>query len=178
NPITTVPTGFRFWYKYAPIPGDTGLAELMILDQYLNRIGGARILLTAQTNYTEVFQPVEMESDSTPYFMTVYFSTFTSQNENKQPQLGTRLLLDDVEVTGLTSIAKPKSMKQTMVWPNPVSSTLFYNFEGTALIYNALGKLVLQSSETRLADVSPLPSGVYSIIFGNTTQGSVRFVKQ
>ena len=178
NPITTVPTGFRFWYKYAPISGDTGLAELMILDQYLNRIGGARILLTAQTNYTEVFQPVEMESDSTPYFMTVYFSTFTSQNENKQPQLGTRLLLDDVEVTGLTSIAKPKSMKQTLVWPNPVSSTLFYNFEGTARIYNALGKLVLQSSETRLADVSPLPSGVYSIIFGNTTQGSVRFVKQ
>lgn len=178
NLITTVPTGFRFWYKYSPLPGDTGLAELIISDQYVNRIGGARILLTAQNNYTEVFQPVEMESDSTPYFMTVYFSTFTSQIENKQPQLGTRLLLDDVEVTGLTSVDKHKTRNQPHVWPNPVSRNLYHNFEGTIRIYNALGKQVLESKDAQLADVSQLPSGVYYLTTCLSSKGGVRFVKQ
>ena len=61
------------------------------------------------------------------------------------------------------------------IWPNPVSETLYIDYEGFVEIYNLEGRLVLSSQASESINVGKLPKGCY--LLKTTQSGSNRATK-
>ena len=98
--------------------------------------------------------------------------------------------LGALEYQGTVSITEQTKNKQFVLYPNPAESEVFLQFDeyqkGNVVIYNLLGKKVLEINRTEVnanrpvkINVENLQSGTYIVKwFGDQFEASVKLIKK
>ena len=103
---------------------------------------------------------------------------FSASSLDKEPKMGSILLVDDITTTANAGIEQVKDInRQVLVYPNPASTGFQVGLSGTLSastinVYDVNGKLVLSqpiNNKTSI-DASNLNEGVYNISI-ITTEG-------
>jgi hypothetical protein len=123
-PVSAYPTTLGFFYKHIPVNGDSASAEITVFDSLGNEIGFGRSILSTYTNaYVHNIAPITYTTSDVPAFAMVKFSNFYTEAPGlRQPSLGSRFLVDDVQLittTGFDMISR-KQLEVT-AYPNPSS---------------------------------------------------------
>lgn len=161
-----------FYYKFLPVKEDSAQALLTLWDSAGNALGEAFVILSGtQSEYKQKIVPVKYVSANEVAYYSLSFSTFYSKNSNKKPTFGTRLWIDDVEMSGTAGVLdRYKDKAKIKIFPNPAKSMLTIQSEIVAekqvYIYNVTGKLVklgtMLPNENSIS-VEDLKSGVYTL---------------
>lgn len=165
-PVYGVPLDFKFYYKYFPVNGDTAYAFVSVTDSSGAIIGNAETFITGNTSaYTYSSTPITYIPGSTPAFMSIQFHT---SQPGGQTSYGTRLLIDDVEITSSTTVGEkePSNKNRLTIYPNPASEKISMNVDGfraeKIVIYDLQGKIVKQDNNNLTEiQISDLPRGAY-----------------
>ena len=167
------PLSFSFYHKYFPVNGDSAFAEVTLWDINGNPIAeGILVITDANSAYT--YSTVNLNyytPGSADYFSIVIRNFYTEIPGYRQPSLGTRLIVDDLEfnfaAVGTNTV---QTEKQIAVFPNPVSDkiNIHLNSEKNSSykIYNGTGKLILQGSlfeNKSVVSLNNFDEGIYFI---------------
>ncbi len=175
--IQEQPVDFGFYYEYFPVGDDSAIATLQVFDEFSNMIGEARIILSGTTNvYTYATTPVLY---TLPGTVVYYYMNFSTAVYGSVANLGTRFLVDDVEMNTTTGINLLNANNEFEMYPNPSGNQIRINvlknepFE--IEMVNALGTSVLKRQNENRLDISGLAAGVY---FVNIRQGNSNLTKK
>ncbi len=165
------PQDFNFYYKYNSVNGDSGIARLTFYDSLMDQIGeGIMIFTGTNTTYTYASVPITYNSPNPVYAYSLHFNTYYSLADYPSgSNFGTRLLIDDITLTGTTGIADFNSSDEVVVYPNPCTEFLSVSGKESVSeysIYNMNGKLIQTgrlSHDSKVYLGQNLPAGVYSI---------------
>ncbi len=95
-PITQRPQTLSFWSKYTPVATDSAEVTIDVFDEGQNMIGAGRLTFGGTgTTYTQFEVPVIYTTQDAAAFMQV---TFANGTYGGTVTLGTRLLIDDVQL--------------------------------------------------------------------------------
>jgi hypothetical protein len=177
-PIPNHPAEFSFWYKYLPVNNDTAYAEAVLTDSLGYEIATAKkIITTQQTTYVQEVIPFNYQMAGEASFYSIRFSTSIPDEFPHQISLGTRLLIDDVNFAGNSSIPTLDDELFTTLFPNPAFQT--FSIRSTQpFIYTSItimdmhgNTLVVLNPQGTTFDCSGLNPGMYLVKIA-TTQGS------
>lgn len=172
-PLTAYPTTLGFFYKHNPVNGDSASAEITVFDSLGNEIGFGRCILSTFTNaYLHNSAVITYTTNDLPALAMVKFSNFyTVAPGVRQPSLGSRFVVDDVQlytITGFDMISQKQL--DVMAYPNPSSErvSIRRNTDEKALvnIVSLSGQIVKQQTiNGELVDISltDLSNGSYII---------------
>jgi hypothetical protein len=159
----------QFYYRFESEMNDTAFASFAIYDENEEEIFKADFDLTVyESGYKEINKTIEYPSSKPASYAVLYFLTCKPESE---PHLGSRLLIDDVNLSSVNFIQET-SIGGIRFYPNPIKNKLFIesingeNFDKIS-VFNLEGALVLSSSNTEEVDLSNLNSGVYFIKIQN-----------
>ena len=195
------PTAVNFYYKYAPVGGDSAgvLISLTRFDSNTNSqviVGqGLASINAAEGTYTLGTLGINYVDNSTPDTLSIIaFSSYNAlavlgnQIPTHPPMPGSALFLDDFTIltTGLNDNEAGKF--DFKMYPNPVSDELSILCTGhqfatnplTVEFYDMTGRRVQSFNVTQMmqkADVGTLASGmyIYAVKNGNTVMRSGKF---
>ncbi|HNP47493.1 MAG TPA: T9SS type A sorting domain-containing protein [Bacteroidia bacterium] len=185
--IQMQPTDFSFYYKYTSVGNDTGIASLIVYDTLGYQVGNATVLFTgSNSTYQYVSMPVQYTGTDPVAFYSLNFSTkFSAADYPTSPNLGSRLTIDDVRMSGTTGIESSGLRENNFsLYPNPARNLININskYQGEVnfKIFDAFGKVVasgILSQGIQTISVSSFDAGIYSMDL-NCTGKSVqsRFV--
>ncbi len=171
-PLNATPSSLGFFYKHVGVDGDTASAEITVFDSLGNEIGFGRTIIPNSTlAYTHAVTPIEYTSSEMPASAMIKFSNFYTQAPGvRQPALGSRFVVDDVQlynlITGFDLISRQQL--DVIAYPNP-SSESFVIKRNTAVpaqvkLFSMSGELVKQqqiSGETSAFGLSDISNGSY-----------------
>jgi hypothetical protein len=188
-PITTAPTDLTFWYRYAPVGGDTASARVAIYDSSGYEIGAAQLLITAPApTYTRAQVPIVYTSPGRGAFMNLNFSTFYTAETTgqRQPALCTWLQIDDVALGVPLATPRLTEVVSVQMFPNPATDVLHIRAASGAPaltqldLFDARGQRVCTVLDPQQVSLTGLAPGVYFAHL-RTSAGTVvtrRIVKQ
>lgn len=177
------PLSFSFFHKYFPVNGDSAYVEVTLWDSIGNPVAeGIQVITDVNSTYT--YSSVNLNyftPGSADYFSIVIRNFYTEIPGYRQPSLGTRLIVDDLEfnfaAVGTNSIHREK---QVTVFPNPANDIInvklksgnnisykIYNITGEVLIQN---KLVENNTSISLTNFD---EGVYFIEINNGFESTI-----
>lgn len=179
-PVTQRPLSVGFWAKYAPLATDSAEVIVVVLDGTETTIGtGLLTIGQAVTQYTAFEVPIVYTSEATAMFMQLTFSN--ARYEGGTVTLGTRFLIDDVNVTfapdGVSE--QPSSEQRVEVFPLPSDATCTVRpLDGSrvlaASLIDAQGRAVGSPVLTNNTfDTSALRSGSY-VLNMRTNSGAAK----
>ncbi|MBK8581970.1 MAG: T9SS type A sorting domain-containing protein [Flavobacteriales bacterium] len=163
--ITERPQVVEFWAKYAPVQGDSGYAEVKVINEFQEEIGSGSLRFGGNVDtYTAFAVPINYSSTDSAAVINIRFSTIVPGGH---AHLGTRMLLDDVEVnymeTGITEVGT----SALTISPNPAVDQVRITGLGTAphataLVFSTTGHLVRMATMVNgTIALDGLPSGAY-----------------
>lgn len=178
------PINFGFYYKFFPVNGDSAFAEIALWDSSGNQLAEGKIILSGITSdYTFIDAPLTYFSTGVAaYYSYSIYNFYTETPYFRQPSLGTRLLVDDLEFNfAPTPIHKTATATaQFDLFPNPASTHInIHSTEGQVYPYsicNVLGEIVHEGVLEPYIYAVPLESfglGLHTIIIktgGSTTE--------
>lgn len=184
-PIVTVPISQRpwsidFWAKYAPLGTDSAEVSVVVLDETETTIGtGLLTIGDAVTEYTAFEVPVVYTSEAPAMFMQLTFAN--ARSEEGSITLGTRFLIDDVNITFAPDGVREEvlSAQQVEVFPLPADAMCSVRPLDGARILNvslidAQGRVVDSPIlKNGVLDTSAIPSGSY-VLNMRTTSGQAK----
>jgi hypothetical protein len=162
-PVVQHPEAVTFWGKYTAAGGDSGFAEVRVLNAGMDQIGyGALHIGSTSGTYSQLEVPIVYTSPDSAATINILFRTVAPGSDT---HLGTRLLVDDVEIeystTGMASI----EATEITVYPNPVADEVFLSGveRGSAVrVLDAKGREVRSPEPfTGSVPVGGLPAGSY-----------------
>lgn len=170
-PLIATPSQLGFFYKHVGENGDTASAEITVFDSLGNEIGFGRTIIPNSTlAYTHAVTPIVYTTSDIPATAMIKFSNFyTVAPDVRQPSLGSRFVVDDVQLYNITGFDfLSRQQLDVMVYPNP-SSESFVIKRNTAVtaqvkLFSMTGELVKQqviSGESAVLGLSDLVSGSY-----------------
>ncbi|MCR6642219.1 MAG: PCMD domain-containing protein [Sporocytophaga sp.] len=171
-PYTDKPSGFKVYYKYSPVNGDSCSIAIYLFKW--NSASNSRDTVgigyfqTNQTvnNYTLLSVPVTYNSEAAPDSATMTFSSSAGGKELKG-QAGSTLFIDNLSLDFTTlSTTSPLANTGASLFPNPAKDIIQINnapfISGTVFFYNNQGALVstkvwngASSSAIRVSDLAP-----------------------
>ena len=170
-PLNATPTALGFFYKHVSVDGDSASAEITVYDSLGNEIGFGRTIIAHSTlAYFHSMATIEYTSSEMPASAMIKFSNFyTLAPGVRQPSLGSRFVVDDVQLYTITGFdILSRKQLEVMVYPNPSSEniTIRRNTGETAQVnvFNWNGQLMQQQSiynEVSVVELSKLDSGTY-----------------
>ena len=189
-PLNQYPLDFSFYYKFFPVNNDTAYAWLRLTDISSNIVGEADIYLQGiHSNYTQAITPIIYTGSTAPAFVEIGFINAKPYSE---ANYGTRLLIDDVNFSSLTTgISTPRLPEHALsCFPNPAEKEVnlrLKNYSDLEPMYLKLidsggshvQNLVFRQENGLIKiNTETLPSGLYFInmIHAGYTY-SARFVK-
>jgi hypothetical protein len=181
-PVSGLPLDFGFYYKFLPVNNDTAYASITLMDSSGNTVGAAEVYLTGLTstyNYSNTI--ISVIPGGIPAFMSIQFRTSIPGG---QTSLGTRLLIDNVEVNTTTSgVSELNYSSNFHLHPNPANELLNIVSEEqveAVTIFSLDGKMINEySSNLSVIDISALPNGIFmlEVKSGATTDRKI-FLKE
>jgi hypothetical protein len=168
-----VPTQFSFYYKFLPVGDDTAKATVTLSNDFAGDLATETILIgKAASTYTKATVPINYQIASTPTRINI---TFATQTETSTPSFGTRLLIDDVEMTSEPNSVASNIKADVHCYPNPATSVV--NFTGgsdaaeTLSIFNVSGNRVFTSAfeNAITVDCSKFSAGLYFYRLGSSS---------
>lgn len=165
--VPVAPTGLGFWYRFAPVNGDTARGLLQAFDSTGNELGRAEVLLTAPApTYTYAQAPMIYYGAGSVAFVALKISTFYSAGADgqRQPSLGTRLTVDDVELRSRPlGLAGGKAPVTALLYPNPATDVLRIEGPAPALLelFDPCGRLVRRITHPEQVLLTGLEPGLY-----------------
>lgn len=173
--IQMQPSDFSFYYKYTSVGNDTGIASLIVYDTLGYQVGSATVLFTGSiSTYQYVSMPVQYTGTDPVAFYSLNFSTkFSAADYPTSPNLGSRLTIDDVRMSGTTGIESSGLRENNFsLYPNPAIGSLNIHSKSQEpivyIVYNMFGENVLEGnifSGTQSISIQQLSNGVYTIEF-------------
>ena len=170
-PVENYPTALGFFYKHNPVNGDSASAIIVVYDSLGNEIGFGRCIISNFTNaYLYNTAQITYTSQDAPANAMVKFNNFyTEAPDVRQPSLGSRFLVDDVQLytsTGFDLISRKQL--DVMVYPNPSSDLITIRRNTSKMaqvnIYQLNGQLLKQesiSSDVSEIGLRDLCNGIY-----------------
>ena len=149
--------------------------------------GECEILLTDSTHtYTEIYAPVVYTSTAPAAYYSLRFSNFyTATPGNKQPSLGTHLLIDQIGFNLVTSVEQHSAIAQNAIQlvPNPAGNQLRIQLASNeavrARVLSLLGTELIPLQNSNILDLENLKEGIYLLeVSTNETKQVLRFVKE
>ncbi len=145
-PVVERPQTVRFWAKYAPIGGDSAYVEVKVISEPQKEIGfGALRIGGLVDTYTAFEVPIAYTSPDSAAYINIRFVTIAPGNN---PHLGTRMLIDDVEIEYMATGIAEVDATPLRLSPNPATSEvritgLSVGPTTTAKVLDATGRVVL-----------------------------------
>ena len=160
-PVQDYPSALGFFYKHNPVNGDSASAEITIFDSLGLEIGFGRCIVSNFTNaYVHNIAQITYSTQDVPASAMVKFSNFYTEAPGvRQPSLGSRFVVDDVQLYTTTGFDL-LSHKQldVLVYPNPSSDLITIRRNTSKMaqvnIYQLNGQLLKQESIS--SDVSEI----------------------
>lgn len=167
------PLSLSFYHKYFPVNGDSAYVEVTLWDSSGNPVAeGIQVITDANSTFT--YSSVNLNyytPGSADYYSIIIRNFYTEIPGYREPSLGTRLIVDDLEfnfaAVGTNTV---QTEKQIAVFPNPVSDkiNIHLNSEKNSSykIYNGTGKLILQGSlfeNKSVVSLNNFDEGIYFI---------------
>lgn len=113
------PERVTFWAKYQPVQGDTGYAEVSVYNEFMDEIGfGAQRIGDAVSSYTLFEMPIAYSSVDSAVFIHLRFTTAAP---GQNPHLGTRMMVDDVNVVDIAAGVRDHAPATFSLFPNPAA---------------------------------------------------------
>lgn len=164
-PIAERPVSMRFWAKYAPVLDDMAYAEVKVLDEFEQEIGfGSLNIGGTVSTYTAYDVPVVYSSAVQAAFIQIRFITMVPGGN---AHLGTRILVDDVEVNYTATGIGERTINALTISPNPATdvvriSGLTTGTKVTVRLFNSGGQLEQTANVINGAlSVDALPNGAH-----------------
>ena len=171
--------GLTGYYQFSPQAGDILFVTVLMFDQDVTLIGTGGAFLEAAGTYTQFDVPVEYFLSGIPTQCVIEF--VVNDTLSDEPDVGTFFLLDDLALSGPTSIhgderdIVPQNLSLEQNFPNPFnpSTSIEYRISRSGTvnldIYNSLGQHITtlfkgtQSAGRHVAHWQPinLSSGIY-----------------
>lgn len=181
-PITQRYARLSGYYKFSPAGSDTFLLGVAIYDANTQAFGGGELKISSSaSSYTRFEIVIQYDSGAfTPAFASI--SGSIGGANNNPATIGTFVLLDDLELSGLaTGVAEntfanqPATITLRQNYPNPFNPTTTFSFSlpeashAELTIFNALGQEVARLVDERLPagdhrrqwEAGSLPAGLY-----------------
>ncbi len=168
------------YFKYAPASGDTCKFQLLLYKDGLQVGMGEYLSATNTSTYTKFNAPVKYESSFSgiPDSATV---VIFAGSENGNPQAGSVLYTDQLELNDINAISNPENNIQTNIFPNPANNNIILDLNSlnTANVYIQLldisGKQIKEiyngkigSGYTKIAaNIADVPAGIYIVKISN-----------
>ncbi|HEY0978528.1 MAG TPA: hypothetical protein VGE21_13735, partial [Flavobacteriales bacterium] len=160
------PEVLSFWAKYLPQGGDVGHVQMDVYDEAQEIVGaGALSIAGTFSEYTLFEVPITYTGPNAPFMFTLNFST---ASPTSSITLGTRFLIDDVQVDQAASV--PELDRQAVrLFPVPAQDRLTIRTEGVPLgrtlrITDVSGRTSLHTMDTDgVMDCSGLAGGHYTL---------------
>jgi hypothetical protein len=169
-PIQSRPESLRFYYKFSPVHNDSAIARLALYDSLGEVIGEVNYLIIgAQNTYTLADVPIVYTSANPVMMYSLNFSTFYSQvsDYGHQCGFGTRLWIDDVELSQKTGIQDFNKKPILSLFPNPVKNVFTLDTKenlNALVLIDVNGKEVPISLENgKTVNCGNIAKGVYSV---------------
>ncbi|HRH65361.1 MAG TPA: T9SS type A sorting domain-containing protein, partial [Bacteroidia bacterium] len=174
-PVQHAYTTFQCWYKATLAGSDAFIVTVVMYDDSLHAIGSADIAIrTSTSTFTMLTIPIDYPVHSDVSTCIIQFIA-ADTNGAVVAHNGTSFVVDDVELTGLSSIADLPLLNTVQVFPNPAHDQIFISAEGyfagtvSLILTNMQGREVYRNEvfhsgqperkmEVNLPD---LPSGIY-----------------
>lgn len=167
---TERPISMDFYFKYAGMSGDNGVAQITFTkwDSQNNvavQVGFGEVVLTDIGEFTFTSAPINYDLPDAPDSMQIIFSSTNLASGTE----GSILHLDEVYLNmgnaGLTNLTKASAM----IYPNPANTSFAIKSEekiNNVRILDFAGRTVLETSEVSLnnIDISKLTSGNYLVV--------------
>lgn len=164
-PIAQRPTALRFWAKYAPVQGDSAYAEIKVFGEFQQEIGSGSLRIGGNVgSYTALEVPVVYGSADEAFYINVRFITIVPGGN---AHLGTRLLLDDVDVQYSGTGIAEMSGNALGISPNPATDQVRIELPGTGSpatvkVFSSTGRLErVADVRNGILSVADLPTGAY-----------------
>lgn len=179
-PYTQKPKQLEFWYKHAPVSGDTASSIVVLTKwntQKMSRdtiaFGGFFSTTVDTLAYKKGIISLTYSSTLTPDSVSILFSAIKPNST----QGGGKFLIDDLEFTGGTVGIKKTSVQNTFkTFPNPANKTCTVQFNEVQSftdveLFNVLGQLVWQTKVANATQLvvptSALKEGTYILNIKN-----------
>lgn len=185
-PFAKRPAQFSFYYKLFSVMADRGYAEVSIEDSTGNVVADAGVNYYQAATWTQATIPLTYHTTDTPAYLTIKFRLYNDSGLH----YGTRFLIDDIDLEGITGVNDIPSPALLSCYPVPATSALYLrtpeNMNGPCRISitDAMGRLVQVRKLTATAntelklDVESLPPGVYFVkLNSGSASASGKFVK-
>ena len=165
-PNTVRPNSVSFWYKYAPTSsGDLG-GFMITLTKWNTSVGKRDTIASGMWTTTSTVSAYTMQSVTLTYFlpttpdtMSLIFSSTNVFNSNKTlcmncGKAGSTLWVDDITFSGSNNgsngLNEILTSNGVILYPNPaneiVNITIDANDAVTAIVYDAIGRIITSSS--------------------------------
>ncbi|MBC7864798.1 MAG: T9SS type A sorting domain-containing protein, partial [Bacteroidia bacterium] len=124
SPYTQNPSSFDFYCKYAPVNGDTALAQAVFTSwngTSRDTLGFAgTYIIGAQATFLQVNCPITWLLGGAPDTVSMVFIS----SSGTTPQANTTLTIDDVNMNLVTGVKEPFMLNTYSVYPNPAVNEL------------------------------------------------------
>ena len=148
-PYNFNPTGYTFFYKFAPAGVDTAGTETVFTKwntgtNSRDTLGiGALLFTTTTASFTQATVTINWLLSGTPDSCTMIFIS----SVGKTPQVNTTFIIDDVNMAGVAAgISQPFMLNAYSVYPNPATDVLNIVTKNERAakvqIYDAIGRLI------------------------------------
>lgn len=174
-PVSTRPVSVKGQYKWNIVENDSA-SVIVVANKNGNEIGAGQMYLKGNsTNFQELFVEIQYLNNEIP---DTLFYMLSSSSADSVSQLGTYIVVDDIQATSTFTSTKEIAKKETVsnVYPNPGVSefSLMINLEKatnvSSTLFDATGKIVAENlfnsslsngqNQVRF-NISHLPSGLY-----------------
>lgn len=118
-PVVQRPAALHFWADYAPVGGDSGQAEVRVVNEFLDEIGVGVVHIGATAgSYAEFYAPITYSSTDSAVAVRILFVTMVPDGN---AHLGTRMLIDDVSIDYVTTGIAENGTETFDLFPNPAN---------------------------------------------------------
>ncbi|MEO8589615.1 MAG: T9SS type A sorting domain-containing protein [Flavobacteriales bacterium] len=145
-PVVLRPQAMTFWAKYAPVSGDIGYAVVRVFNASQDEIGSGELHIEGNVStYTAFEVPIAYSSADSAAYVNILFITMVPGGN---PHLGTRMLIDDVEIDYVATGITEEDARALRFFPNPAidevrMTGLNAGQSATARVLDATGRVVI-----------------------------------
>lgn len=159
----------RFYYKFSPVNNDSAVARLVLYDSLGVVVGEAtHIIIGTQNSYALIDAAVTYFSNEKVANYSLHFSNYYSAIEGeKKASFGTKLWIDDIELTKTTDIQGVNSNQMFKIYPNPAQNYFSVATQEKIKAISCIDmngkKVALPFTQGKKIDCSNLGQGVYEL---------------
>lgn len=181
TPFTQKPATMKFWYKYAPVSGDTMIVYIVLLKRNGSVTDTVAVGSFESTQAVSVYTQQTITLDYYLPLVTPDTMNITGLSSEAVSHSGSTLYLDDITLEGLfVGLPENNLVSKISLSPNPTSGII--NVEtgystSKIKIINAIGQEVYTSnfSNKKSVNLQHLPKGLY---VAEISSGDVKSVKR